>query len=254
MRARRLFAPRSLEAADLKAGRVELNFVRVLTRLLAAHALAEKLTAQGYERALGKISDEEIRRTAEKNLAEERKHAALVYRILAEVGVNEAAADRLMISALKSPSFEAPRHFAEHASDELDLAMASLALDMTGLLMIGENYRDSSFAPHARAADAILEEEADHDSFAAEYLRAAAERFGSKRVNAALRQWVPRAANFFGPPGSGFTFDCLRYGLKTRDNQDLAGLYLEILERRIGQAGLTMPRLTTDYPRKLASE
>ncbi len=253
MRAKRLFAPRSLESAHLKSGRVEPNFVRVLTRLLAAHAIAEKLTACGYERALTNISDQEVRRTAEKNLAEERKHAALVYRLLNELGVSEAVADRSMISALKSPSFEAPRYFADHASGELDLLMGGLALDVTGLLMIGENYRESSYAPHARVADAILEEEADHDAFAADNLRVAAERFGPEPVNAALREWVPRAANFFGPPGSGFTYDCLRYGLKVRDNQDLAGLYLEILERRIEQAGLTMPALSNTYPQKLDS-
>jgi 1,2-phenylacetyl-CoA epoxidase catalytic subunit len=157
-----------------------------------------------------------------------------------------------MVAALKAPSFEAPRYFAERAAGELDLAMASLSLDMTGLLMIGENYRESSYAPHCRAAESILEEEADHDVFAADQLRAAAERFGVEAVNRALRDWVPRAANFFGPPGSGFTYDCLSYGLKSRDNQELAGLYLEILERRVAQAGLEMPRLNAAYPRTLA--
>ena len=44
--------------------------------------------------------------------------------------------------------------------------MASLSLDMTGLLMIGVNYRDSSYAPHARAADRILDDEAEHEMFA----------------------------------------------------------------------------------------
>ena len=166
--------------------------------------------------------------------------------------MNESRADRSMLMVLKAPSFVAPRYFAEQAANELDLAMASISLDMTGLIMIGVNYKESSYAPHARAAEVILAEEEEHELFAANELRDAAERFGVDRVNAALREWLPRAVNFFGPPGSGFTFDCIRFGLKMRDNGELAELYLSLLERRVAQAGLQMPQLTPDYPHVLA--
>jgi 1,2-phenylacetyl-CoA epoxidase catalytic subunit len=252
MAIKRHFLPRSFEAADVSRGSPELHYLKVLARLLAAHALAEKLTAAGYERALDHVSDRRLHSTIEKNLAEERKHAAMIYRALAELGISEISADRSMISAMKGPSFEAPRSFAERDCDELDLLMASISLDMTGLLMISENYCESSYAPHSRAAALIVEEEADHDRFAADELRAAVERFGQATVDEALQNWVPRAANFFGPPGTGFTHDCLAYGLKRHDNQDLAELYLEMLGRRLAQAGLKMPRLTATYPRALA--
>jgi 1,2-phenylacetyl-CoA epoxidase catalytic subunit len=252
MPVKRQFAASSIEAADVTRGGIEANYQRVLKRLLAAHALAEKLTAVGYQRALGTVSKSELRPTIQKNLAEESKHARLVYRALEELGVSEAHANRSMITALKAPSFAAPRYFAEHAHGDLDLVMASLSLDMTGRIMIGVNYRDSSYAPHARAAEIILTDEEDHELFASNELREAANRFGADRVNAALRQWLPRAVNFFGPPGSGFTYDCIRYGLKTRDNFELAELYLSLLERQVDQAGLEMPRLTADYPHALA--
>ncbi|MGH8012231.1 MAG: Phenylacetic acid catabolic protein [Candidatus Binataceae bacterium] len=251
MAPRRQFLPSAVEAEDVRRGRVEPNYVKVLTRLLAAHALAEKLTAVGYQAALEIIGDAPLRATVEKNLAEERKHARIIYRLLGELGVSEAHADRSLISAVKSPSFDAPRCFAEHASDQLELLMASLSLDMTGFMMIGVNYRDSSYAPHARAAEEILAEEEDHELFAAGELADAAARFGTASVNNALRKWVPRAANFFGPPGSGFTGECIRYGLKTRDNGEIAELYLSMLERRVRQAGLEMPQLSQSYPHTL---
>jgi 1,2-phenylacetyl-CoA epoxidase catalytic subunit len=252
MPVKRQFAPGSIEAADVVHGRVEPNYRKVLTRLLAAHAMAEKLTAEGYARALDAISDPALRPVIQKNLAEERKHARLVYDALAELGVSEAHADRSLVAALKSPSFAAPRHFAEQPSDELGLLMASLSLDVTGRVMIGVNYRESSYAPHARAAETILAEEEDHELFASNELRDAAARFGAETVNAMLRQWLPLAVNFFGPPGSGFTYDCLRYGLKSRDNGELAELYLSLLERRVSQAGLAMPTLTSEYPHTAA--
>jgi 1,2-phenylacetyl-CoA epoxidase catalytic subunit len=246
------YAPLAVEAEDIAAGRVEPHYVKILTRLLAAHALAEKFTAIGYQRALEKIDDARLRPTIAKNYAEERKHARLVYQLLEPLGLAEVAADRSLIAALKAPSFSAPRYFAEHAEGPLDLVMGSVSLDMTGYLMIGVNYRESSYAPHARAADLILEEEAGHEDFAAACLRDAVEWFGANQVDDALRAWLPRAVNFFGPPGSGFTFDCLRYGLKQRDNGELADLFLTILERRVVQAGLAMPALTRDYPHTLA--
>src|SRR5207248_1437265 len=124
-----------------------------------------KLTALGYRRALETVADSELAAAIRKNLAEEEKHAQLVYKLLADLGISEAHADRSMVRTLKSPSFAAPRQFAEHATDELDLVMASVSLDMTGLLMIGVNYKESSYAPHARAAEEILAEEEDHDLF-----------------------------------------------------------------------------------------
>ncbi|HYK64670.1 MAG TPA: Phenylacetic acid catabolic protein [Patescibacteria group bacterium] len=249
---RREFPPRSLDAAALNEGRVEPHYIKVLLRLLAAHAMAEKLTALGYQRALDKLDNADLRPIVEKNFAEEKKHARLVYDALEELGVSQQAADRSTIAMLKAPSFDAPSYFASKAEGELDLLMASLSLDTTGLIMIGENYRDSSYTPHARAAEIILDEEADHEIFASRQLGDAVERFGAKSVNTALRRWLPRAVNFFGPPGSGFTFDCIRFGLKSRDNHELAELYLTMLSRRCEQLGLEVPALTASYPHALA--
>ena len=246
---RRQYAPREVSAADLRVGRVDSHYEKILVRLLAAHAMAEKLTAFGYERALETCGDDPaLRPVIEKNIKEETTHAKLVYRALAEVGVSEKAADRMMLPLMKAPSFEAPRFFAEKASGEMDLLMASLALDMTGLMMIGVNYQDSSYAPHSAAAELIMEDEADHEVFASELLGDAVNKFGKKAVQAALKQWLPRAVNFFGPPGSGFTYDCIRYGLKARDNQELADMYVTVLERRAASLGLKLPKLTTSYP------
>ncbi|HLK86992.1 MAG TPA: Phenylacetic acid catabolic protein [Candidatus Binataceae bacterium] len=252
MALRREYPARTVEPEDIRLGRIDPYYTRTLVRLLAAHALAEKLTALGYHRALETITDETLRPIIEKNLAEERRHAALVYRALRELGVSQYDADRSLIAVLKHPSFEAPLRFARSAPGELDLLMASLSLDMTGLLMIGINYRDSSYAPHARAAERILDDEAEHELFAAGELARAVDRHGAEAVAAALRQWLPAAANFFGPPGSGFTYDCIRFGLKARDNGDLMEMYLSLLERRLLGVGLAMPQLTPHYPHALA--
>src|ERR1700683_4351970 len=146
---RREFPPRSLNAEALNEGRVDSHYTKVLLRLLAAHAMAEKLTALGYQRALETLDNPELRPIIEKNFRE-KKHARLIYDALEQLGVSQQAADRSMVMVLKAPSFDAPSYFASKAEGELDLLMASLSLDTTGLIMIGENYRESSYVPHAR--------------------------------------------------------------------------------------------------------
>lgn len=252
MASRTKFEPRRFEASDVLAGRVEPLYAAVLTRLLAAHELAEELTAEGYSRILPTIADSELRRLAEKNLGEERRHAALIRRLLEELGVDRRHAARVALTLRRAPSFAAPRHFAEQASGQLDLLMGSLALDSSGLLMIGINYRESSYAPHSRAAEAILEDEAEHDAFGTRTLDLAVGRFGHQAVARALCVWWPMALNFFGPPGSGFSYDCLRLGLKRQDNSELAGLFTAMMERRLARRGLDLPRLTSSYPHALA--
>ena len=248
MPVRRQFAPATVEAGDIRNKRVEPHYARTLIRLMAAHALAEELTATGYERALAAVSDPDLQAAARVNMEEERRHATLLYDALAEIEISRSQAERQLITVRRSPSFAAPRRFAENISGELDLVMASLSLDVTGMLIIGINYRESSYAPHARAAEIILDDETRHEDFATRALGDVLDRMGRETVAAGLREWVPLAVNFFGPPGSGFTFDCLTYGFKSRDNQELADLYLAILERRLSQVGLELPAITPDYP------
>jgi hypothetical protein len=45
---RREFPARTIEAEDVRLRRVDPHYTKSLIRLLAAHALAEKLTALGY--------------------------------------------------------------------------------------------------------------------------------------------------------------------------------------------------------------
>ncbi len=127
-----------------------------------------------------------------------------MYRALGELGISEKGADRMMIPLMKAPSFEAPRYFAEKASGEMDLLMAALALDMTGLMMIGENYQDSSYAPHAKAAELIMEDEADHEIFASELLGDAVQKFGKKAVQAALQAMAAARGELLRASGQRF--------------------------------------------------
>ena len=100
----RQFPARTVEAEDIRLRRVDSHYTKSLIRLLAAHALAEKLTALGYQRALETVTDDSLRKVIEKNLAEERRHALLVYRALREIGVTQEEADRALIPALSISS------------------------------------------------------------------------------------------------------------------------------------------------------
>jgi 1,2-phenylacetyl-CoA epoxidase catalytic subunit len=248
----RSLKPEAVEAWEIQSGRVDPYYVKVLTRVLAAHAMAQKLSAIGYRRMRDMVTDPALHALAKQSYAREHRNARLVYGMLEEIGVSERAAERTLMSAWRSPSFEAVRFFAEQALGELDLVIAGLSLETSGLLILGINYSESSYAPHARLAKDMLEEKAACDRVFGDLFAQTAERFGLQAANEKLMFWLPMAANFFGPAGSGFTNECLRLGLKRRDNQDLADLYLSMVARRCEGAGLNMPRLTRAYPRRLA--
>jgi 1,2-phenylacetyl-CoA epoxidase catalytic subunit len=249
----RSLAPCAVEAWEVRAGRVDPYYVKVLTRVLAAHAMTRKITAEGYRRMRDTIADPQLRALAEQNHADECRHAQMVYWMLEEIGVNARAAERTLLSAYRAPSFEALRFFTERARGEIDLLMAGLSLETTALLILGINYVDSSYAPHARLAHSVLEQKAAQDRAFTTLLMEGAARFGLQAVVKGLFNWLPMAANSFGPPGSGFTNECLRLGLKRQDNQELAELYLAMIARRCERAGLEIPRLSETYPRKVAS-
>src|SRR5260370_7019099 len=108
---RREFSPRSFDAAAIQEGRVDPHYIKVLMRLLAAHAMAEKLTALGYQRALSTIDNPALTAILEKNFAEEKKHPRLIYAALEELGMTQQAAARSIITVPKAPSFNPPISF-----------------------------------------------------------------------------------------------------------------------------------------------
>jgi 1,2-phenylacetyl-CoA epoxidase catalytic subunit len=247
----RSLEPWSIEASEIRCGRVDPYYVKTLTRVLAAHAMTQKLVVAGYQRMLDTVADPSLRELTEQIHLQERLHAQLVYQLLEEIGVREQSADRTLLRAFRSPSFEAPLFFAERAQGEIDLLMAGLSFETSGLLMLGVNYVESSYAPHARLAQVVLEEKAAHDQLFSDLLAQEAPRLGLELVSERLFCWLPMAVNSFGPAGSGFTNECLRLGLKRKDNQQLADLYLALTRLRCQRVGLRMPQLTAEYPRRL---
>ena len=239
------FTPGSVDAAHLPG---DSSYRDTLVRLLAAHALAEKATAWGFARALPRASGDRRQHAIAKNIREEMEHARLIYDALDRLGVSESIADDLMTTAWHGPSFAAPRRFAEHDTDFIDVLLAGFCLDTGGLLMIGRNYARSSYRPHAEAAAAILRDERDHDAFAREEFRRAVGEYGAEAVQRKVDAWIPLGLNFFGPPRSRFTARCRAFGLKACDNSELADEFRAIVSRRLEEVGLAMPLLNAAYP------
>ena len=241
----RRFPPSSIDSSTLPD---DPSYRDTLVRLLAAHALAEKATACGFARALPRVAGYRRQSAIAKNVQEEMAHARLIYEALEELDVSEPAADALVATAWRGPSFTAPRRFAEIDGDFVDALLAGFCLDTGGLLMIGRNYACSSYRPHAEAAAAILHDERDHDAFATDEFRRTVAELGVDAVQFRVNVWIPLGLNFFGPPRSHFTARCRDFGLKSCDNGQLAEEFRALVARRLGEVGLHMPRLTPTYP------
>ena len=246
---RRQFPARSFEAEDVRLRRVDPHYVKILIRCSPRMRSPRSLPRSainarwiGRQRAAADNRKKSRRRT---------RHAAIIYRALAKFGVTQEDADRSMIPALKAPSFEAPLRFAKprpmtrptdgEAQPRHDRA-ADDRRELQGFQLRAARARRRSHPGRGGRARAVRGRRA----------RELGRAFRARGGGGGAAQWLPAAANFFGPPGSGFTYDCMRYGLKVRDNGELAELYLSMLERRVGTGGLAMPRLTSGYPHALA--
>ena len=217
--------------------------------MLAAHALAEKLWADGLKAALAQPANARLGPALERAAADACRHAVGTLGLLGQLELAAPALERLWSATSRSASFAPLGRFARGGLPGAEFAVAAQLLLLAGLLMVGVNYCESSYDPHRELAGQILEEAAEHEKLFAAGLEAGLEPDGVEALEQALGRWLPAGLDCFGPPGSGFCCQCLRFGLKAVDNGELAGLFGELVQRRFAALGVKCPPVGQDYPR-----
>jgi 1,2-phenylacetyl-CoA epoxidase catalytic subunit len=74
-----------------------------------------------------------------------------------------------------------------------------------GAYVLVEDFAQSSYAPWARFAKKVLEEETGHMDFGNDFIRRQVDKIGKAQVQHALNLWWRLALNMFGPPVTGNT-------------------------------------------------
>ena len=90
-----------------------------------------------------------------------------------------------------------------------------------GAYVLVEDFAQSSYAPWARFAKKVLEEETGHMDFGNDFIRRQVDKIGKAQVQRALNLWWRLALNMFGPPVTGNTNHYIRLGLNTEPTRNV---------------------------------
>jgi 1,2-phenylacetyl-CoA epoxidase catalytic subunit len=230
-------APSSVTAATFPS--MPEDYRRAVIRTMSIQAYAEKLGAIGVPGWTRKVPDYRTVRTVARILAEEARHAYLLYRQLETIGVSEAEAINIATApGSASASLEGPASLENPELGWQEIVMNHMFLDRAGKYMVG-NFTMSSFAPWAEACRKIIEDEAMHIAFGESrfrnYVRAHAD---DPALPGVVTHWFCQGLNFFGPPPSARQSQMAEWGLKRKDNDTLREEYRAEVMALLEEMGL----------------
>jgi ring-1,2-phenylacetyl-CoA epoxidase subunit PaaA len=213
-----------------------------LVKLLADQARAELVAAHAYSRWVSRVADPDTKVYLAEIAKEETEHWHRALGLLAELGVSPAQAARCQTRSW----FYATTRLLVPRLTWVDIAVGAFLIDSAAYVLV-EDFAESSYAPWAEMAQAILKEEEGHPDFGVRCLRTLIAERGHARVQRAIRKWWRISMNLFGPPITRNTELYLRLGLKFRTNEDRRQAFRSAMEPQIEALGLGVPRLYREH-------
>lgn len=215
-----------------------------LVKLLADQARAELEASTIYSKWVHKAPGPEERMHLAAIAHEETEHWYGTLKVLEGLGVSPEEASLYA----DGNYFYTISHIVIPRYRWVDILMLTFLIDHGAYLLV-EDFAQSSYAPWARFARKVLDEETGHMEFGNDFLRHQVEKIGQAPVQRALNLWWRIALNMFGPSVSRHTRQYIRLGLKYRDNEERRQVFRRDCEARIRDLDLTVPKLYRDrYP------
>lgn len=202
---------------------------------------------------------EEAYRLAKK-VMEEMGHGWYCWEILAPLGID---INKRVTHLVQNPDNPDPKvvrvingfrkeNWSPLFTEWADVAMFSTVVTPAAVAFLGQ-YRESSYLPWKRISERIWAEEKGHLAFgvwAAKRVMEFEGEAGKEKLQKALPKFLKVGLGFAGRPSddSEHFAKYFEYGLKIKTAQQLQDEYLQILEHRILELGLTLPKdIEPDY-------
>lgn len=211
------------------------EFRELLVRMLSHHL--ENSTNPHYTALLGQLwmkymtlaPDERIKTTFAKLMAQEVEHGVITARILEGLGVGPIDAP------IKQYLFHLP------IDTFCDLAYFNALGDRVGCY-IGETWEGVPYEPLLSVAERLHKDEVFHATLGMSNLkRIIATPEGLEEANAKITIWWPAALDMFGRSTSTFTDAYVRWGLRTKNNEDLRNEYIADTRPMLEALGIAVP-------------
>ncbi len=198
-----------------------------------------------------------------KKVMEEFGHAYYVWGLLADLGIDVDTRLQELVTHPDNPDrskVNVINGFRKENWSPMfdcweDVALFSTVVTPAAVAFLGQ-YRECSYKPWARVNVRIHKEEHGHLAFGVWASKRCIE-FGGKAARENMQQRVPKfmrmGLGFYGRPSRGNKksemFDIYyEYGIKVKRPEELQAEYLELLESRLADVGLEMPKgIEADY-------
>ena len=205
-----------------------------------------------------------------KKVMEEFGHAYYVWNLLADLGIDVDARLQELVTNPDDPDPSKvnvingfrKQNWAPLFDHWHDVALFSTVVTPAAVAFLGQ-YRECSYLPWAKVNTRIHKEEMGHLAFGVWASKRSIE-FGGEAAREDMQGRVAKfmrvGLGFYGRPSKGDSksemFDIYyEYGIKVKKPEELQAEYLELLEDRLGQVGLEMPKdVEPDYDMRVGYE
>ncbi len=225
-----------------------------LVHLMTMQADSELAGGYGYVPWITKAPTVEEKHVVAQIVKDELRHAAVMYGLLADLGVDvethvrahdeaftmriEADAD---IGTARIRPDKRVNIFYYPIDTWADFIFFNFCMDRGAGHQL-EDVRQSSYGPWARAIDGIFKEEKFHIRHGEVWVRRLAEdRRTRDEAQTTLNKWYIRTMNIFGRPGSAKNALYRKYRLKLRDNDEVRQAFATEVKEKAAAVGLTLP-------------
>ena len=234
-----------------------------LVHLMTMQADSELAGGYGYVPWIMRAPSVEEKHVVAQIVKDEHRHAAVMYGLLADLGVDvdahvrahdEAFAMRIDASAddIGTARIGADKRvniFYYPIDTWADFIFFNFCMDRGAGHQL-EDVRQCSYGPWARAIEGIFKEEKFHIRHGEYWVtKLGGDPATRSEAQATLNKWFIRTMNIFGRPGSPKNAVYRKYKLKVRDNDEVRQAFVVEVKEKALAAGLTLPDWTPVWDR-----
>ncbi len=231
-----------------------------LIHLMTMQADSELAGGYGYVPWIMKAPGVEEKHAVAQIVKDEIRHAAVMYGLLADLGMDVAAhvevhdevftmrvASDANLGTERITSDKRVNIFYYPIDTWADFVMFNFLMDRGAGHQL-EDVKQSSFGPWRREIDRIFKEELTHVAHGDYWVkRFALDPARKPEIQAALDRWWPRVMAIFGRPGSKKNQRYRTLGLKVRDNHQVRLDFEKEVREKAESWGLVIPHWTPNW-------
>jgi ring-1,2-phenylacetyl-CoA epoxidase subunit PaaA len=233
-----------------------------LVHLMTMQADSELAGGYGYVPWIMKAPGVEEKHVVAQIVKDELRHAAVMYGLLADLGVDVGAHVRAHDEAFSMRiETDADIGTARITPDKrvnifyypidtwADFVFFNFCMDRGAGHQL-EDVRRCSFGPWVRAIEGIFKEEKFHIRHGEVWVKRLAEDPKTRdEAQATLKKWYIRTMNIFGRPGSAKNALYRKYRLKLRDNDEVRRTFAADVAEQAAGVGLSLPEWVPAWDR-----